>query len=170
MPPELTLVPATPADLPVMQNLARFYVYDIARYCGELPGWDCPADGLWECIAFDPYFGDTACHPFLLRAGEVPAGFVVVRAWPEGGWNMEQFFVAAPYQRRGEGRRLFHAVLARFPGPWRIEIIPANSRALAFWRQVTGEAAPGRVRETAEPLADGAPGIALRFEVGVKTK
>ncbi len=165
MPADPRLVPAALADHPLLQNLARFYVYDMARHCGDLPGWDCPEDGLWECIDFRPYFGDPSCHPFLLRAGAVLAGFVVVKAEPEGGWNMEQFFVTAPHQRRGNGRRLFHQVLARFPGAWRIEIIPANARALAFWRQFTEEAAPGRVREAPEPLADGSPGIALRFKV-----
>lgn len=150
MPADPQLEPATAADLPVMQNLGRFYVYDIARYCGDLPGWDCPPDGLWECIDFAPYFDEPGTHPFILRAGAVPAGFVVVkRLERQGCWNMEQFFVAAPHQRRGTGTRLFREVLGRFPGSWRIEIIPENARALAFWRRVAADAAAA-VREVIE--------------------
>lgn len=40
--PHLVMVPATLADYPALQNLARFYVYDMSRYCGDLPGWECP--------------------------------------------------------------------------------------------------------------------------------
>ena len=164
MPVEPRLHPATPADLPVMQNLGRFYVYDMARYCGDLPDWECPDDGLWECIVFAPYFGAAGTHPFMLRAAGVPAGFVVVRRLEEEGcWNMEQFYVGAPHQRRGHGARLFRQVLEQFPGAWRIEIIPENTRALAFWRQVTAGAAP-LVREAVETPAQGAPRIVLRFE------
>jgi ribosomal-protein-alanine N-acetyltransferase len=165
MPAEPELHPATLADLPVMQNLGRFYVYDIARYCGHLPGWECPEDGLWECIDFAPYFAADGTHPFILRAGGVPAGFVVVKRLADAGcWNMEQFYVTAPYQRRGNGARLLRQVLARFPGAWRIEIIPENARALAFWRQVTAAAAPA-VEEATETVPPGAARIVLRFAV-----
>jgi predicted acetyltransferase len=147
------LVPATPADLPVMQNLGRFYVYDMARYCGVVDGYACPAGGLWECIDVGPYFREARFHPFLLRSGEEPAGFAVVRDLG-GGWNMEQFFVTAPYQRNGNGRRMFRELLARFPGAWRVEVLPQNSAGLAFWRRVTAEA-DSAVGETRETVDDG---------------
>lgn len=147
------LVPATAADLPVMQNLGRFYVYEMARYCSDVQGYACPADGLWECMDFAPYFAEPAFHPFLLRSGETPAGFAVVRDLG-GSWNMEQFFVTAPYQRDGNGRRIFRELLARFPGLWRIEVLPQNSVGLAFWRRVAAEA-DSAVGETREIVEDG---------------
>jgi predicted acetyltransferase len=150
-PPQL--VPATAADLPVMQNLGRFYVYEMARYCSPVAGYACPADGLWECMDFAPYFGDARLHPFKLRSGETPAGFAVVRD-VGGGWNMEQFFITAPYQRDGNGRRIFRELLARFPGAWRIEVLPQNIVGLAFWRRVVGEA-DSAVSETREVVDDG---------------
>lgn len=147
------LVPATAADLPVMQNLGRFYVYEMARHCSAVPGYACPADGLWECMDFAPYFREARFHPFMLLSGEEPAGFAVVRDL-DGGWNMEQFFVTAPYQRDGNGRRIFRELLVRFPGTWRIEVLPQNTPALAFWRQVVGEVDSAR-RETREIVPDG---------------
>jgi predicted acetyltransferase len=147
------LVAATAADLPVMQNLGRFYVYDMARTCSEVRGYACRADGFWECMDLAPYFREARFHPFLLRSGEEPAGFAVVRDLG-GGWNMEQFFVTAPYQRSGNGRRLFRELLARFPGAWRIEVLPQNGPALAFWRRVAAEA-DSAVAETREIVDDG---------------
>ncbi|WP_051131844.1 hypothetical protein [Legionella tunisiensis] len=46
---KIHLVAANLHDYPRLQNLARFYVYDMSRYCGFLPGWDCPENGLYEC-------------------------------------------------------------------------------------------------------------------------
>jgi len=163
--PTPILVPATAADLPIMQNLGRFYVYDIARYCGALPDFACPADGLWECIDFSPYFQASQFHPFLLRSGETPAGFAVVKDLG-GHWNMEQFFIAAPYQRGGGGRRIFRELLHRFPGAWRIEVIPENAGALAFWRRASGEV--GGTREGREIVDYGdyqAERIVISFSV-----
>jgi len=148
------LVPATAADLPVVQNLGRFYVYEMARTCHAVAGYGCPPDGLWECMDFGPYFRERHFHPFLLRSGDEPAGFAVVRDLGDGAWNMEQFFVAAPHQRGGNGRRIFHELMARFPGAWRIEVLPQNSPALAFWRRVSAEGDSG-VAETREIVPDG---------------
>jgi ribosomal-protein-alanine N-acetyltransferase len=151
------LVPAIAADLPVMQNLGRFYVYEMARTCHAIAGYSCPPDGLWECMDFGPYFREACFHPFLLRSGEEPAGFAVVRDMDgdmRGAWNMEQFFVTAPHQRGGHGRRIFRELLGRFPGAWRIEVLPQNSVGLAFWRSVAAEA-DSTVNETREIVEDG---------------
>jgi predicted acetyltransferase len=102
---------------------------------------------------FAPYFREPRFHSFMLLSGEEPAGFAVVRDMGDG-WNMEQFFVTAPYQRDGNGRRIFRALLDRFPGKWRIEVLPQNAPALAFWRHVCGEV-DGEVSETREIVEDG---------------
>jgi hypothetical protein len=45
----ITLCQATEKDKDTIQNLGRLYVYDMSRYCGFLPGWETPANGLFEC-------------------------------------------------------------------------------------------------------------------------
>ena len=98
--PHLVMVPATLADYPALQNLARFYVYDMSRYCGDLPEWECPEDGLYEAYDFRSYFETPDCFPFSLYAGDERAGFLVVKNIGVGGtalWNMEQFFVTAKF-------------------------------------------------------------------------
>jgi hypothetical protein len=34
------LIVATEPDRETIQNMARFYVYDMSRHCGELEGWE----------------------------------------------------------------------------------------------------------------------------------
>jgi hypothetical protein len=42
------LVPATIADYPTVQDMVRFYVYDMSRLCSiAYPDWKCPEDGLY---------------------------------------------------------------------------------------------------------------------------
>ena len=49
----LKIKPATMDDYLTIQNMARFYVYDLSRYCGFISeDWACPADGLYECFDF----------------------------------------------------------------------------------------------------------------------
>ncbi len=53
------LIPTTLSDYPVVQNMARFYVYEMSRDCGlDSSDWACPADGLYECFDYEQYFTD----------------------------------------------------------------------------------------------------------------
>jgi predicted acetyltransferase len=154
--PHLVMVPATLADYPALQNLARFYVYDMSRYCGDLPEWECPEDGLYEAYDFRSYFETPDCFPFSLYAGDERAGFLVVKNIGVGGtalWNMEQFFVTAKFQRRGQGARLAQEIWTRFRGLWRIEVIPENARALAFWQHLVDRQSAGSYRRERRPVA-----------------
>ena len=155
-PSHLAIVPATLADYPALQNLARFYVYDISRYCGNLPGWDCPDDGLYEAYDFRPYFETPSYSPFSLYADDERAGFIVVKNIGSADavrWNMEQFFVIAKFQRQGQGRRLAENIWTRFRGPWRVEVIPENAPALAFWQNAIDRQSAGNYRHDREWVA-----------------
>lgn len=50
IPYSITLDKAEESDQSVVQNLARFYTYEMSRYCGLLPGWETPEDGLYSCF------------------------------------------------------------------------------------------------------------------------
>jgi len=52
---KIKLVPASLSDYPVIQNMARFYVYDMSEYMGNEKGWEMPENGLYECIDFKKY-------------------------------------------------------------------------------------------------------------------
>ena len=49
---EIKLIPASLKEYPIIQNMGRFYVYDISEYMGMEEGWEIPEDGLYECIDF----------------------------------------------------------------------------------------------------------------------
>ena len=40
------LIPALQIHRQIIQNMARFYVYDMSRHCGEERGWELPENGL----------------------------------------------------------------------------------------------------------------------------
>lgn len=54
------LTKATLLDYPTIQNMARFYVYEMSRECGlNDKDWAMPLDGLYESFDFKKYFTET---------------------------------------------------------------------------------------------------------------
>lgn len=49
---KVKLILASLKDYPTIQNMGRFYVYDMSEYVGDQEGWEMPEDGLYECIDF----------------------------------------------------------------------------------------------------------------------
>ena len=74
-----------------------------------------------------------------------------------------EFFVLRKYRRARVGTRAALSIFRRYPGRWEVGVAWYNPPALAFWRKVTEEAAPGKVEEIA---GDGKrwAGPVLRFE------
>ena len=73
------IVPATYNDYPVIQNMARFYVYDLSRYCGFISeDWSMPANGLYECFDFNRFFITTIFSFVLYFHLQVIAIFLVI--------------------------------------------------------------------------------------------
>ena len=152
--PKSELVPATPADLPVLQTMATYYVYDISEYCGDEPGWQFPETGLYDCEPFAPYFEDPAAHPYLIRVAGELAGFAIVDAkgsTPDIQFNMAQFWVHRKFKGRGVGADAVGQLFARYAGLWEVNVIPANRGAFAFWRRVIHRHAVGPVIEGRRP-------------------
>ena len=53
---EYTLVEVKDADYELIQNLIRFYIYDLS----EFTGWSCPSNGLYGGVDDQAYyFGKT---------------------------------------------------------------------------------------------------------------
>lgn len=53
--PQVNIVPATPDAYPLMQDIARLYLYDMLRFCGCLPGWEISRDGLRKTLDVKKY-------------------------------------------------------------------------------------------------------------------
>lgn len=170
------LVKATLADYPVIQNMARFYAYDMSRYCGqELEGWEFPDNGLYECSDFKKYLEGEGKHAFVLKMDDELAGFVFVNKleiMPEVDWNIGEFFIVAKFQHSGIGAHIAMQIFDMFPGEWSVGAIPQNTRALHFWRKVVAEYTHGKfdlVEKTSDQLKtteypDPYPMTILRFK------
>ena len=133
------LIPATIDDYPAIQNMARFYVYEMSRECGlNSTDWACPADGLYESFDFKHYFTDSDRQAYLVKVNEELAGFVLIYQTGEKSsfqWHMGEFYILARFQRRGIGRLAAQQVWQYHPGAWEVTVIPENQRALQFWRK-----------------------------------
>jgi predicted acetyltransferase len=124
-----------------VRRLYPLYLHDLARWSGH---YRLDADGRWQPSYVDDFLGRPGCGAYLLREGGAAAGF----AWVGGGdfpgkradrdWRLSEFFVAAPFRRRGGGRTAASSVLDAHAGAWQLEVIDGNDVALAFWRDVLG--------------------------------
>ena len=133
-----TLMKIGMAEHSLIQNLGRFYVYDMSRYCGGLDGWECPENGLYECNDFQKYLDKPDTHAFLIRVNGEIGGFVFVNKPKEASdidWNMGEFFILAKFQGKGLGQNIATEIFQKFPGKWMVCVIQSNTKALSFWRK-----------------------------------
>lgn len=148
---QFEIIEATLNDYPTIQNMARFYVYDMSRSCGFIcDEWACPLDGLYESYDFKNYFDDPTRQAFLIKVGDELAGFVLlnkVGTQPHTDWNMGEFFILAKFQGAGIGGLVAHEVWKTHPGIWEVSVIPENKPALAFWRKVVSTFTAGSFAE-----------------------
>lgn len=125
--------PATIEDYTIIQNLARFYVYDRTPYMG----WECAENGMFECIDFKHYLIDPDKKSFLIKRNEELVGFVLIDQEQllldnRVDWNMGEFFVLAKFQNKGIGSKIIQRIFELFLGKWSIAVMPENKKALSF--------------------------------------
>ncbi|MBM3236702.1 GNAT family N-acetyltransferase [Candidatus Poribacteria bacterium] len=147
----IEILEARDNDIPVLQNLARFYVYDMSEYMG----WRCPEDGLFGCRD-DDFWGDKRNHFFVVRVDRELAGFAVIEEIDEyesADYDVAEFFILRKFRRRGVGRHVAHTLFDRFRGNWQVRQLPDNLPAPIFWRKVISEYTLGNYEESLEFLA-----------------
>lgn len=145
------LVPATIADYPTVQNMARFYAYDMSRYCGFISNdWAFPKDGLYEAHDFKKYFEESNRQAFLVKIDGELSGFVLLNkigTLPDPEWNIGEFFVIAKFQGKGIAKQVAYQIWEQFNGKWEVSVIPENENALAFWRKAITDFTDGHYVE-----------------------
>lgn len=151
--PDPQLILADLTDYHTIQNLARFYVYEMSRECGlESSDWACPANGLYESFDFRDYFTEPNRKAYIVKVDKEIAGFVLLyRTDVESNvkWNIGEFFILARFQRRGIGQLVAQQIWQDHPGIWEVSVIPENRRALQFWRKaITSAVNSNFVEET----------------------
>jgi predicted acetyltransferase len=171
-----TLVKATIDDYPVIQNMARFYVYDMSRYCGRMPSrhdWSCPPEGLFECVDLKPYFIEPDRHGFYIKVGGEKAGFALINkkgSTPDVDWNVGEFFILAKFQSTGIGKQAAERLFEKFPGVWETAVMLENTGAYPFWSKVVASYTGGSFTEEKKLVPDPEPHemIIFRFESPLK--
>lgn len=159
----IDITKATVKDYQTIQNLARFYVYELSAYCDELK---IPENGLFHCedlkvkaaklqaaqslISFNcfqlqRYFEEADRYPFLIRVNGEIAGFALINKIGSApiDWSMAEFFILAKFQNRGVGIFVAQKLFKMFPGRWEVQTSPQNTRAYHFWSKVVKEFTQG---------------------------
>lgn len=165
---KITLTIATQEDKNILQNLGRFYVYEMSRYCGFSPNWEVPSNGLFECSDLGSYCEKPDRHAFLVKVDEELAGFVLlnkVGSTSDVDWNIGEFFIVSKFQRKGVGCHVAEQVFNRFPGVWEIPQIPENTAAIEFWDRVVSRYSHGQFEKTLKTVPEPKPHpmIILKF-------
>lgn len=156
MNPDLVL--ATENDYQLIQNMARFYVYDLSRTCGFISHeWAIPSDGLYECYDLKKYFNDPDRHAYLIKVDNEIAGFALIKQGfvivdqeapsSDSNWHLGEFFIQAKFQGKGIGRKIAHQIWEIFGGAWEVSVIPENKPAYNFWQKTIGAYTNGHYKE-----------------------
>jgi predicted acetyltransferase len=152
---DIQLIPAKFENRHIIQNLIQLYSHDFSEMTGE----DVDDSGRFTYEYLDLYWVESERKPFLIRAGDHWAGFVLVRS--EKQTNLEsvhyiaEFFVLRKFRRKGIGRMAAFQAFDLFPGKWRVGELTENLPAQSFWRQVIGEYCSGNYQEIHPPEWDG---------------
>jgi predicted acetyltransferase len=164
----ITLVKATKEDKTIIQNLGRFYVYEMSRFCGFLPGWQTPSNGLFGCRSLRSYCEQSDRHAFLIKVDGELAGFVLINkigSSPDVDWNIGEFFVISKFQEKGVGGYVAEQVFSQFPGIWETSQMPENKVAIDFWEKIVDRYTKGRFEKNYKiiPKPKPHPMIVLKF-------
>ncbi len=149
--PKISIINATLDDYPCIQNMARFYVYDLSRDCGSISSdWAIPEDGLYESFDFKNYFEESSRKAYLVKVYDEIAGFVLLNQATEdstNNWNIGEFFIIAKFQGAGIAARVAKEIWNMHPGRWEVSVIPNNKSALKFWENAISEFTSGTFRK-----------------------
>ncbi|MCE2983732.1 MAG: GNAT family N-acetyltransferase [Parachlamydia sp.] len=165
---DISLCKATKEDKDIIQNLGRFYVYEMSRYCGFLPTWETPSNGLFECIDLSCYFEKADHYAFLIKVDNELAGFVLINkvgSTPDVDWNIGEFFIVSKFQGKGVGRYAAEQIFNQFPGVWETSQIPENTAAIGFWNKIVSQYAQGQFEKMLKTVPEPKPHpmIILKF-------
>lgn len=155
--PKVSIIKATIDDYPRIQNMARFYVYDLSRDCGSISSdWAIPEDGLYECFDFKNYFEEPSRKAYLVKVYDEIAGFVLLNQATEDAtntWNMGEFFIIAKFQGQGIASRVAKEIWNMHPGKWEVSVIPNNKSALKFWEKAISAFTSGTFNKQIKEVA-----------------
>jgi predicted acetyltransferase len=134
-----------------IENLTQFYYYDLSQL-SKHANIHLMKEGLFEKILhLSKYWEEKDRHPYLIKQANLPIGFALIHNLTinkEADWTMAEFFILAPYRKKGVGRHVIKSIFKQFPGFWEIAVFKDNHVAQEFWRNILPSSAPHRYYET----------------------
>lgn len=149
----INLVNATIGDYPLVQNMARFYVYDLSRSCGftsDEYDWTLPQDGLYYSTDYKEYFTKADRAAYLVKVNDELAGFVLLNKVGTNAkteWKIGEFFIIARFQNKNIGGKVAKQIWQKHEGRWELSVIPENKPAIIFWRNTINKFTKGNYQE-----------------------
>jgi predicted acetyltransferase len=140
--PVVSVEPAALSDERLLSNLLELYIHDLSDVFLHV---ELGVDGRFGYPQLSRYWSEPDSRfPFLIRAGDAIAGFVLATrgsAAPEEPdvFDVAEFFVLRRFRRAGVGRRAAFLLWDRLPGEWTVRVATGNAGALEFWRGVVGD-------------------------------
>jgi len=134
---QLTITKASDGEKDVIRNLMQFYIYDFSEFI-EL---DVEEDGLFEPYQpLESYWTEPDHRfPWLVKAGDKYAGFVLVRLIETTGdsyFSIAEFFILKKYRRQRMGTEVAEKIFDQYRGKWQVYQKESNRPAQQFWRSV----------------------------------
>lgn len=131
---DIKIVIASKADKELIQNLARFYVYDLSEFQKR----KCPENGLFEDEDYTIYWTEDEYTPFIVKCNQELAGFALV---DKGGssknidFHIGEFFIVRKFRRKGVAMTVAKEIFSKHPGNWEVMAISNNLPAIEFWEK-----------------------------------
>lgn len=126
----------------VIENLIQFYCYDLIQY-SKHANYQFMQNGLFENIPyFDNYWLEDKRYPYLITQDQTPIGFALVHDITlnkNADWKMAEFFIFAPYRRKGIGQHVVKTIFKQHPGLWEISVLNDNEIAKNFWQRLLSQ-------------------------------
>lgn len=136
-------------EKPILQNLARFYIYDLSEFQKR----KCPENGLFEDEDYIRYWEEDGNSAFLIRFGDELAGFALV---DRGGSSdaidhqMGEFFILRKFRGEGVARKAAREIFDEFPGSWEVMALSNNVPAIKFWEKCISHYTNGMYSKSSE--------------------
>ncbi|WP_108671679.1 GNAT family N-acetyltransferase [Peribacillus acanthi] len=133
-----------------LKNLYALYLHDLSLYSDELiPNHE----GLFEFDAFDQIWGNEGIHPYLIKADDQLAGFVLLLGAPflkRVDYCINDFFILNAFRGKGVGKTAARQIFTTCKGKFFIEQLLSNKPAIHFWKKLYVEMGLDFEEETKE--------------------
>ncbi len=146
---ELQIHPAVQEEEPLLRRLLADYLVELTTF--EIAGADREAAPSYHSLPL--YWSECDRFPVLIRIEEEVAGFALMRREPREStvdWQLAEFCVLPGHRKQGVGQAAIERLFGQSPGRWELEVLVANTPAVAFWKKCLER--PGVKNVHTEPI------------------